>query len=324
MTLHERWFVETRYPVQWQEATSPEFWIAVGTAAGVTAVATVLWRIRRGRDFVPGPLELGMQRENYQRLLSWMPLVIGVHAAVPLLVGGAQRYLLVPNMALAWNFAGGVLATCEIVVALAFVYGALARPAALLLAALWFAGAFIFGVLQPLEQAIFLGIAFFIFSAGRGPLAFDMALKRLHEPIIGLVPYSVPVLRVLTGIGIIFGALDEKLLNVPMGVAFLDAYPFNFFPSIGFPGVSNRDFILIAGAVELTFGMLLVSGAFIRSMILLLWVPFNLTLPFLGWRELIGHLPIYGVMALLLIWGKVEVRTAAEMVTGIEKREDEH
>jgi hypothetical protein len=59
-------------------------------------------------------------------------------------------------------------------------------------------------------------------------------------------------------------------------------------------------------------------------MILLLWVPFNLTLPFLGWRELIGHLPIYGVMALLLIWGKVEVRTAAEMVTGIEKREDEH
>jgi hypothetical protein len=35
-------------------------------------------------------------------------------------------------------------------------------------------------------------------------------------------------------------------------------------------------------------------------------------------------LPIYGVMALLLIWGKVEVRTAAELVTGIEKREDEH
>ncbi|MGQ0815252.1 MAG: DoxX protein [Gemmatimonadota bacterium] len=323
MALHERWFVEPRYPVQWEQALSREFWLSVGIAAGVTALATVVWRVRRGQDIVPGPLELGMERENYQRLMSWLPLVIGLHTAVPLLVAGAERYVLVPNMALSWHFVGGVIALFEIVIALAFVYGALTRPAAVMLALVWLAGVFIFGVLQPLEQAIFLGIAFFLFTTSRGPLALDMALKRLHEPIAGLVPYSVPVLRVLTGIGIIFAALDEKLLNIPMALAFLDSYEFNFFPSIGLPEVSDRTFILMAGTMELTFGLLLISGAFVRLMILILWLPFNLTLPFLGWRELVGHLPIYGVMALLLIWGPGALQPAAEMVRGIEEREDE-
>jgi hypothetical protein len=50
--------------------------------------------------------------------------------------------------------------------------------------------------------------------------------------------------------------------------------------------------------IELTFGMLLIAGNFVRLIILILWLPFNLTLPFMGWTELVGHLPIYGVMAL--------------------------
>ena len=33
-----------------------------------------------------------MDWENYQRLLSWMPLVFGLHTAVPLLVAGVQVY----------------------------------------------------------------------------------------------------------------------------------------------------------------------------------------------------------------------------------------
>ena len=31
-------------------------------------------------------------------------------------------------------------------------------------------------------------------------------------------------------------------------------------------------------------------------------VPVNLTLTIFNWNELIGHLPIYGALALLLIW----------------------
>ena len=38
-------------------------------------------------------------------------------------------------------------------------------------------------------------------------------------------------------------------------------------------------------------------------MVLLASLPFNLTVPFFGWPELVGHLPTYGVVVVLLIWG---------------------
>jgi hypothetical protein len=60
---------------------------------------------------------------------------------------------------------------------------------------------------------------------------------------------------------------------------------------------------LIAGAVELLVGLMLIAGTYVRLIIIVTLIPFNLTLPFLGWRELVGHLPTYGILALLLLWG---------------------
>jgi hypothetical protein len=69
------------------------------------------------------------------------------------------------------------------------------------------------------------------------------------------------------------------------------------------PGIDDTKFLLIAGTVELLVGLMLIAGTYVRLIIIVTLVPFNLTLPFLGWRELVGHLPIYGILALLLLWG---------------------
>ena len=232
-----------------------------------------------------------MKWENYQDLLSWMPLVIGLHTAVPLLVSGTSLRLFVPNLDLPENFLGAVLGLAEISIALSFFYGALTRFGALALAGTWLAGAILFGPVRLLEHGLLLGIAFFLFVTGRGPVAFDMALERLHRPIERFMPYAVPVLRISTGASIAVLAFTEKIWNMPMGLAFLEAHQFNFFPALGLESIGNREFLLIAGTVELTFGLLLMSGVFVRLLILALWVPFNLTLPLLGWSELVGHLP---------------------------------
>ena len=323
MTLHERWFVSRQHPVDFSHFFTAQTAVPIAIALGVTAVAVVAWRARGRREIVPGPLQLGMDWENYQRLLSWMPLIFGLHTAVPLLVAGVQLQLFVPNLALPFHFLGGLVALMEIVIALSLLYGAGTRIGAAMLALIWIVGAIWFGPLLLLEHSLFLGVAFFMFVMGRGPAALDMTLQRFHRPIERLVPRAVPVLRVLTGIGIVTLAFTEKLWNVPMGVDFLSRYPLNFFPAIGFESISDADFILIAGTVELTFGFLLISGAFIRLMTLILWVPFNLTLPFLGWRELVGHLPIYGIMALLVIWGEERKRTQDAFVSGVKKQEQE-
>ncbi len=304
MALHERWFTdEVKFPVQFDTWTSPQSLVPVAVALGITVLATVIWRARGRRSVVPGPIALGMPWENYVRLLTWVPLVIGVHMGVTLLVSGVNRQLFVPNLELPVNLLGGVLGMVEIAIALSFIYGALARPAAAALGALWIIGMLVFGPLRLIEHTEILGIAFFLFATGRGPLAFDMALKRLNKPLPALIPYAVPVLRVSLGIGLTVVAFTEKLWNIPMGLAFLSDHNFNFFPYIGLPGIDDTKFLLIAGTVELLVGLMLIAGTYVRLIIIITLIPFNLTLPFLGWRELVGHLPTYGILALLLLWG---------------------
>jgi hypothetical protein len=62
-------------------------------------------------------------------------------------------------------------------------------------------------------------------------------------------------------------------------------------------------FIRIAGAIELLFGLLIVSGRLPQLVVILAGIPFNATLFFLGSSELIGHLPVYGAMLALLVYG---------------------
>jgi hypothetical protein len=55
--------------------------------------------------------------------------------------------------------------------------------------------------------------------------------------------------------------------------------------------------------VELLFGLLLISGALPQVTVIVAGIPFNVTLFFLGTPELIGHLPVYGAMLALLVYG---------------------
>lgn len=307
LALHERWFTdEGRFPVHFDNWLAPHSLIPIAIAVFVTAVAMVLWKRNKRRSIVPGPIELGILPDRYDNLLSWMPLVIGVHMGVTLLVSGVSMQLFIPNLVMPTNLLGGLLGLIEIAIALSFIYGALTRFAAVALAVAWLGGVIVFGPIRLVEHTEILGVAFFLFVNGRGSLAFDVVLDRLHKPVAKLVPYAVPVLRISLGFGIALVAFTEKLWNLPMGLSFLAVHHFNFFPAIGLPGVDDTLFLLMAGTVELTVGLLLISGAYVRLVILVTLLPFNLTLPFLGWRELVGHLPTYGIMALLLIWGETK------------------
>jgi len=304
MILHERWFVdESKFPVQWATWSSANSLIPIAVAVGITVAATIIYRARGRHHVVPGPIHLGMPWENYVRLLTWVPLVIGVHMGVTLMVSGVSRQLFIPNLVLPVNLLGGLLGMIEIAIALSFIYGALTRPAAAVLGFIWLVGFIIFGPLRLIEHAEILGISFFLYVTTRGPLAFDMALDRLNKPLAPLVPYAVPVLRVSLGLALCVVAFTEKIWNIPMGLAFLSDHNFNFFPYIGLPQIDDTRFLLIAGTIELLVGLMLVTGTYVRLVILITLIPFNLSLPFLGWRELVGHLPTYGILALLLLWG---------------------
>jgi hypothetical protein len=71
---------------------------------------------------------------------------------------------------------------------------------------------------------------------------------------------------------------------------------------LGLP-ISDIEFVRLAGVIEILFGLLLISGALPQVIILIAGVPFNATLWFFGVNELLGHLPIYGAMLVILVFG---------------------
>jgi uncharacterized membrane protein YphA (DoxX/SURF4 family) len=197
-----------------------------------------------------------------------------------------------------WMYALGLAQTG---IALAIFYGALTRLAAIMLALLWFAGIFLVGLEPMLDNAMYLGFAAFFFLAGRGPISIDRLLLPRLEPSAQMMEKAVPTLRIGLGLSLVFVAFTEKFANVPLASAFLERYPLNFTAALSIP-MSDETFILCAGAVELLVGLWILFGIFPREIILIAWVPINLTLTIFNWTELIGHLPIYGTLAVLAVW----------------------
>jgi len=300
---HEKWFLEAEaYSLQVREALAdPRVWLAIGGPIVLWAVAMVLWQWRQKRSFVPGPGTLGGRPEAREGLYAFMPLVLAVHLGVPLLVNGLNHTLFAPNNDLEGVWAH-LLTLGQIGVALGLFYGTPTRVAALFLALMWGVGLFVVGVEPMLEAIHILGFSAFFYCAGRGPLAVDRALFPKWEPGPALLTWAVPLLRVGIGLSLIVVAFTEKLFNVPMAVAFLAEYPLNFLPALGIP-ISDAQFLLMIGAVELFVGLCILSGVFLRDVIVIAWFPFNLTLGIFGLDELVGHLPFYGAMALFFLWG---------------------
>ncbi|MCU1289457.1 MAG: hypothetical protein JWN60_1686 [Acidobacteria bacterium] len=297
---HEKWFHETEtYGLRWDLFFRPLPLALFGAVLLLTIAAWFYWR-KRGKGFVPGPENFGTTDNRRSALYGLIPAILGIHLAVPLLVSGVHGELFTPNNKLpgVWMYALGLAQTG---IALAIFYGALTRIAAVALAVLWFAGIFLFGLEEMLESATYLGFAAFFFLAGRGPISIDRLLLPKLEPSAELMKKAIPALQTGLGLSLVFVAFTEKFANIPLASAFLERYPLNFTSALGVP-MSNETFILCAGAVELLVGLWILFGIFPREIILIAWVPINLTLTVFNWSELIGHLPIYGTLAVLLIW----------------------
>lgn len=302
---HEKWFQDaSKFPLRWDLFFRPLPLALVAVVLLATLGAGLLWRVRDGRSFIPGPEAFGATDGRRSTLYALAPLILGVHIAVPLLFNGVQGRLFSPDNAMpgVWsNFLGFAETMVALALSLALFYGAFTRVAAVVLAVLWVAGIPLFGIEAMLENALYLGFAAFFFLAGRGPFSIDRLLFPRAEPPEWTGRYAIFALRAGLGIGFIAVAFTEKLANLPLAQAFLENYPLNFTSALGFP-LSNEMFILSAGAVELAIGLFIISGIFTREIVLAALIPTNLTLTIFNWSELIGHLPIYGTLAILLIW----------------------
>jgi hypothetical protein len=154
-----------------------------------------------------------------------------------------------------------------------------------------------------LDQSLYLGIGVTLFVLGRTIPPPEIARRLL--PLGDYERQAISALRVLAGLSFVMVAFTEKLLVPEAGVAFLAEHP-NFNVMGGYFGLewwTDYRFTIAAGVVEAAAGIALLSGVMTRVVILTLLVPFNLTVAFLPPIELLGHLPIFGIMYVLLLYG---------------------
>ena len=302
---HEKWFYDaTRHPTRWEQAFQFPGIVGVAVAVGLTVMAGLAWRARRGRDLIPGPPALGATEAGRARFYALVPFILGIHVGLPLIVLGIRGELFSPNNGLE-GASRYWLGLAEIGIGVGLLYGALTRLASAVLAGTWIIGIGSIGLEPMLENLHYLGFAAFFFLTGRGPYAIDRLLFPALEPSPALARRAMSSLRVATGLSLSVVAFTEKLANPRLAMAFLQTYPLNFTPWIGLP-MSDELFALCAGATELVIGLWTMFGLFPRVIIATAWIFINMTLTVFNWVELLGHLPLYGVMAVLLIWTQTE------------------
>jgi hypothetical protein len=287
---HEAWFTDARPPYDWSFAFRP------ATLALIVAVAVIVVGWRWAGDRLPAP-ELPFLR-LLGRLAPWIPRLLAVHVGVSLLAQASRGTYLAPSLVLPRSPVGAALAIAEGLLGVWLISGYRVRPAAAVLVVSGPLGMPAYGVVPILERIDLLGVALFLAilppGLDRGG-AVDAHPRRVAAALFAL--------RTMVGTSLVVLAFTEKLARPGLAVAFLDRFPaFNILQAVGLP-VGDATFIRVAGAVELLFGLLLISGSLPQITVILAGIPFNATLFFLGREELIGHLPIYGAMLALLVYG---------------------
>jgi hypothetical protein len=287
---HEAWFVEhpDRYPVDLSALLSP---LTVVAVLGAVVVA-LLWRAAAVR--LPSPELVALR--PLERLVPWVPRLLGVHLGVSLLALSLVGAVLDPSVQAPSGAAGAAVLLPQVAVGVLLVLGIAVRPAALAVVAAGPVLVVLHGPRSLLLCAVLVGIALLLAvvppQRSRGGAA-DLCPSCLDPAVL--------LLRIGAAVSLISLAVVEKLANPAMGVAMLEQQPvLNLLSPVG---VSAEQFVVLAGAVELLFGLLVLSGAAPQVVGLVAAVPFTASLALFGSTELIGHLPVYGVLLALVVLG---------------------
>ena len=289
---HETWLTRDDVGTDWGFVTEGATLALLAAAVLVTVAVRLLARVKPGVD-VP----------VLARMAPFMPFAVRLHLAVSLIGLVSLGYYHSPAMDLQADVAGILLGAVMMIVAVAMVIGFQVRAAAWLLVAAGPLGMLEFGVSPVIQRIDMLGPAVFLLFAGAGRWSAEYELGWVRDPSPEAVARAVWTLRIAAGVALIVVAFVEKLAQPDLAIEFLDHHPqFNVAREVGI-GMSDLEFARVAGAIEVLFGLLLISGALPQAIVLIAGIPFNATLWFFGNLELVGHLPIYGTMLVLLVYG---------------------
>jgi hypothetical protein len=258
-------------------------------------LATLAWRYVAVR-FLPTP-ELKPLR-FVGRLVPYVPRLLGVHLGVSLLAAAVSGHFLTHDLEVDHLRGGALLLLVEGMLGIWFIAGVRLRAAAAGLAAAGPLALLLTGPVGLLSAMDLLGVAVFLAFVPPSDAPFGRV-----EPDPATLRRGLFALRLGAGGALITLAFAEKLANPALARETLRLYPnLDVFSLVGIHLPADT-FVAVAGATELLFGLLVISGALPQIAVLVAGIPFNATLLLFGGTEMLGHLPVYGVFLTLLAYG---------------------
>lgn len=300
-------------PLRWDLFFQPLPLLFLAGSLVFTLLIWTIWKKRDQQDLLIGPKELGATNNSLKIFYGWVPVILGIHVAVALLVNGVQGRLFSSNYPLV-GILSNWIGLAEITIALSLFYGGFARPSAVLIGFLWVLGIDLVGLRPMLESIQYLGFACFFYLAGRGPYAIDRVLFPRLEPIASYADKALFFLRIGVGLNLIVFGFTEKFANIPHASLVLEQHTI-----LPFAHIPTEIFVLLTAALEVLAGLLIVLGVFPRTVALTTLIIINASLTMSNWNELIDFLPTYGALAVLLVWEANNPQQKLLWIEGLRK-----
>ncbi|WP_460459303.1 hypothetical protein [Angustibacter peucedani] len=294
LPTHERWFEESTPGGDWG------FYLRALPLAltALVVVVTVAWRLAARR--LPSP-ELRVLR-RVGDLTPWVPRLLGIHLGVALLALAATGAFLTPAVD-DLHGAAKALLLLEAALGVWLVTGFRLRPAAVVVLLLGPALALFAGAMALSECANLAAVAAFLVVLPPGADRHGAVAGASASSSTAQLRWALLALRVGVSVALVSLAFTEKFTNPAMARETLEHHPqLDVFNLVGIH-LPTDTFVVVAGSIELLFGLLVLSGAIPQVAVLVAAVPFNATLLLFGQTELVGHLPVYGVFLALLAYG---------------------
>ena len=289
---HEKWYVDHRGasfvdPVF--AYVSPSFAWAI-LAVGAAAFLGAAWLDRR----LDGS---GFTHWIDKKLLSFPfnpRTVLGVCIGVSLMGAGLKGTLFSPSLVLGGDSWGVALGIAQIGLGALFLF---LEPAyselGFLLGLLFLAGLPVLPFWDLMEELFMLGAAvFFVTGASK-----RTTWKFLRGPEVQRLGYQA--FRVLIGVNFLVLS-GVKWLHPEFGIRIVSEYSLNFLSGLG---ASDAHFIFIAAVVETIVALCLLLRVALRPAAAVGLLLFLISIYFLGFSELLGHLPVKAALFLFFLYG---------------------
>lgn len=278
---HVKWFV-TEPTVQVSPFRIAETAVMVWTACFVLALI-VAWVLQRHLTTPARVIEFGRKQKN---TILW---IVNILFGLWLLINSFSGTLFIPTLELPDGLQP--LLWLQGITGVTIAVRQFAHLSSMLLVVLYITGSATIGWLAMTEHLFILGIALWL---------------QLQDEKHPWHDWGLPLLRLSVGISLVVLGFQEKLLQPNLAAEFLSTHNWNFMQTIGMTWFDNRLFILSAGMSEVLFGILFILGLITRLNTLALAVFLLSTAATLGITEVFGHLPIFAVALLFIVYGAGE------------------